>query len=104
MNGDDIRLLEHLVPRDECGAHFSRASGCEILAPGNHLPPEGIANRSTTPRFGEGGRSLCDWSSDVCSSDLNISSLETSVAPTCAARPVVRFCLQAITFIPKALP
>src|SRR6202030_610657 len=44
MDGDDIRLLEQLVLRDECGAHFSRALGREILAPGDHLHTEGVAN------------------------------------------------------------
>src|SRR3977135_1338828 len=44
MDGDDIRLLKQLVPRDECGTHFSRAPGCEILAPGDHLHTEGIAD------------------------------------------------------------
>ena len=34
----------------------------------------------------------------------HMSRFETSVAPTSAARSVVRFWLQAITFIPKALP
>src|SRR6267154_6363728 len=44
MDGDDIRLSEQLVPRDECGAHFSRAPGREILAPGDHLHTEGLAD------------------------------------------------------------
>src|SRR6202162_2870737 len=44
MDRDDIRLSEQLVPRDECGAHFSRALGREILAPGDHLHTEGVAD------------------------------------------------------------
>src|ERR1700722_11467618 len=44
MNGDDIRFLEQLVLRDECGADFGRALGREILAPGDHLHAEGIAD------------------------------------------------------------
>jgi hypothetical protein len=44
MDGDDIRLVEQLVPRDECGAHFSRAPGREILAPSDHLHTEGVAD------------------------------------------------------------
>src|SRR4029077_4005290 len=46
MDRDDIRLLEQLVLRDECGAHFSRALGREILAPGDHLHTEGVADPS----------------------------------------------------------
>ena len=44
MDGDHIRLLEQLVPRDERGAHFSRALGRKILAPGDHLHAEGVAD------------------------------------------------------------
>src|SRR5439155_25133768 len=44
MDGDDIRLLEQLVLRDECGAHFSRALGREILAPCDYLHTEGVAD------------------------------------------------------------
>jgi hypothetical protein len=44
MDGDDIRLLEQLVLGDECGAHLSRALGREILAPGDHLHTEGVAD------------------------------------------------------------
>src|SRR4029077_1719069 len=44
MDGDDIRLLEQLVLRDECGTHFSRALGREILAPGNHIHAECLAD------------------------------------------------------------
>src|ERR1700687_4375841 len=49
MDRDDIRLLEQLVPRDECGAHFSRALGREILAPGDHLHAEGVADLCPAP-------------------------------------------------------
>src|SRR5271163_4038707 len=41
---------------------------------------------------------------ETISASWNSSSFETSVAPTSAARTVVRFWLQAITLIPKALP
>src|ERR1700732_1772431 len=41
---------------------------------------------------------------DRTSACWNSSSFVTSVALTSAARPAVRFWLQAITFIPKALP
>jgi hypothetical protein len=44
MDGDDIRLSEQLILRDECGAHFGRAPGREILAPGDHLHTEGVAD------------------------------------------------------------
>src|ERR1700719_3829190 len=44
MDGDNIRLLEQLVTRDECGAHFSCALGREILAPGYHLHTEGVSD------------------------------------------------------------
>ena len=44
MDGDDIRLLKQLVPRDKCGTDFSCAPGCEILAPGDHLHTEGLAD------------------------------------------------------------
>jgi hypothetical protein len=44
MDGDDVCLLEQLVLRDECGAHFSRALGREILAPGDHLHTVRVAD------------------------------------------------------------
>ena len=44
MDRDDIRLSEQLILRDECGAHFSRALGREILAPGDHIHTEGLAD------------------------------------------------------------
>jgi hypothetical protein len=37
-------LLEQLLLRDERGAHFSRALGGEILAPGDHFHTEGVAD------------------------------------------------------------
>src|ERR1700674_685557 len=52
MDRDYIPLTEQLVPRNECGAHFSRAPGREILAPGDHLHTEGVAD-------------LCDRTADV---------------------------------------
>ena len=47
MDGDNIRLPEQLVLRDQLGADFSRALGGEILAPGDHLHAEGVAD----PRY-----------------------------------------------------
>ena len=44
MNRDDIRLLEQFVLRDEFGADFGRALAREILAPGDHLHTEGVAD------------------------------------------------------------
>jgi len=52
MDGDDIRLSEQLILRDECGAHFSRTLGGEILAPCDHLHTEGVAD-------------ICDRTADV---------------------------------------
>src|ERR1700733_9280109 len=43
-DGDNIRVLEHLMLRDERGADFSRPLGREILAPGDHLHIEGVAD------------------------------------------------------------
>src|ERR1700733_1938876 len=44
MNGEDIRLSEQLVLCDQRGAHFSRALGREILAPGDHFHSKGVAD------------------------------------------------------------
>src|SRR5258707_8874374 len=44
MDGDDLRLLKQFVLRDKYGTDFSRAPGCEILAPGDHLHAEGVAD------------------------------------------------------------
>src|SRR5438132_992050 len=55
----------------------------DAATPGNHefdfgtavlARATGDATRSEERRVGKEGRSLCDWSSDVCSSDLNTRS------------------------------
>ena len=44
MYGDDIRLSENFISRDDRRAHLSRAVNCKILTPGDHLHTEGVAN------------------------------------------------------------
>src|SRR5947207_987521 len=45
----------------------------DMIKPRSRLP------RSEERRVGKECRSLCDWSSDVCSSDLWITAIETKV-------------------------
>ena len=56
MNGDDIRLLEQRVPRDQRGADFSRALGREDFGSRQALD-DGVGVREMVVKYG-GGRLL----------------------------------------------
>src|SRR4029453_18431340 len=64
----DAKVLEEAKQRDP---EEERLLACRaVRAMPGQPAPSGQYGRSEERRVGEEGRSLCDWSSDVCSSDL----------------------------------
>src|SRR5882672_8312624 len=61
-------LDEEISPelRERMEAHFKTCAHCTAVLDGTR----NVVGRSEERRVGKECRSLCDWSSDVCSSDL----------------------------------
>src|SRR5260221_240700 len=79
----EFRRQDWGCPRKKRRRGFAKAAGrfhpqCKTLRL-KRRPIRGARNRvrSEERRVGKEGRSRCDWSSDVCSSDLNFLALES---------------------------